>query len=541
MSFRNVVKRFGVMVGLLAPLVGVAGAQSLLSVIPPDARAAVLVNDIHGAYDQYTAAHPGARADGWTEIFGVDTGAFLKVVSGPLARAEVNVDEKHYAHVVVARVADASAVTALIRNTDRQLSASASRIKRIDDGGARGIAVERSSGDTVRQHVVLTYREHIILVSNIDLAKRMIRMIAHQPPQCLEAVPTLQAIRDKLTPAPQTKHVRLDWHVNPWAAVKPDKQSVRHGLTGIKALGGAVTIGADGSLTAEAVVYAPGPLSGSLRMLDLTPAQSLKLPDWVSADVAEHAALLHANVPVALQRMGPVFDDLFAEGAEGTYDDVLEDLKDPDGLNVDLRRDLFPLLGPRVVLVHDRATSETDESSLPALVAFETSQPAKVSRVMDILMEGDRQVTRVDMAGAQVWQVASEGDAPDSAATVTRGYAFYANDARLLRRLLTAAAETALEDQPEFASAKRAILARRSQNWCAIVGRSLSSGEAPRGAKWRSPVDAVFAASWSEAFADVDEAPAASWWTFDRLPFLESTGLALGYVEEDGWLFLSEK
>jgi hypothetical protein len=541
MSFRIVVKRFGIIVGLLTPFAGGARAQSLLAVIPPDARAAVLVNDIHGAYNQYTAAHPGPGADGWTEMFGVDTRAFLKVVSGPLSRAEVIVDEKHYAHVVVAKVADAGAAAAFIQNMNRQLSASATRIKRIDEGGAQGIVAEKRNGDTVRQHVVLTYREHIVLVSSIDLAKRMIRMIAHKPPQCLEAVPTLQAIRDKLTPAPQTEHVRLDWHVNPWAAVKPDKQSARHGLTGIKALGGAVTIDADGSLTAEAVVYAPRPLSGSLRMLDLTPAQSLELPDWVSAEVAEQAVLLHANVPAALEGMGPVFDDLFAEGAEGTYEDVLEDLKDPDGLNVDLRRDLFPLLGPRVVLVHDRAASETDKSSLPALVAFETSQPAKVSRVMDILMEGDRQASRVEMAGAQVWQLASEGDAPDSAATVTRGYAIYANDASLLRRLLTAAAGTALEDQPGFAGAKQAILARRSQNWCAILGRTLSSGEATRGAKWRSPVDAVFVASWSEAFADVDEAPAASWWTFDRLPFLESTGVVLGYVEEDGWLFLSEK
>ena len=42
------------------------------------------------------------------------------------------------------------------------------------------------------------------------------------------------------------------------------------------------------------------------------------------------------------------------------------------------------------------------------------------------------------------------------------------------------------------------------------------------------------------AFADVDETPGASWWTFDRLPFLEGSGVALGFVEDDGWLFVSE-
>lgn len=553
------------------------GAQCLLATIPEDAQAAVWVDDLQRAYRYHLAAHsedaarsdtaaipvrPSPPEDGLMKHFAIDDGQLAEAVSGCLVRAALGRDGGQLAEVIVGRITDANATEALLEEAKRRLSQDGARIKTRNDNGAQGFVAERANADPAFLHVVaLVYQKRLVLSNDSEAAERVLRQMARGSTGSLEELPAIRSMRAALPEETRDVSVRLLWYLNPWVAFEQRAESEtlqdrhqayydaaqRHGLTGIEASGGTVVIRPDGSLEAETLVYAPGPFKSSLQMFDLKPAASLAFPDWVSDDL-QSVVLLHGNVPGAFEKMGLVFDDLFADGIEGTYQDVLEDLKDPEGLNVDLRRDLFPLLGPRVILIHDDAASQTEGAFQPISIAFEVQNADRVAKVIDILMEGDQEASRVDIAGSLVWRVQSEGDAPDSAITVARGYAIYANDVRLVRRLLVADRQDAIERHPDVARAKQALLARRTSDLCMLMAQRQTDGVGPAASgagqpgvavpDWRSPVDVLFATSLTSTL-DMPAEDHGQWWrAFGRAPFLGSNRLAFGYLAKDGWWLL---
>ena len=553
------------------------GAQCLLATIPEDAQAAVWVDDLQRAYRYHLAAHsedaarsdtaaipvrPSPPEDGLMKHFAIDDGQLAEAVSGCLVRAALGRDGGQLAEVIVGRITDANATEALLEEAKRRLSQDGARIKTRNDNGAQGFVAERANADPAFLHVVaLVYQKRLVLSNDSEAAERVLRQMARGSTGSLEELPAIRSMRAALPEETRDVSVRLLWYLNPWVAFEQRAESEtlqdrhqayydaaqRHGLTGIVASGGTVVIHPDGSLDTETLVYVPGPFKSSLRMFDLKPADSLAFPDWISNDL-QGVVLLHGNVPGAFEKMGLVFDDVFADGIEGTYQDVLEDLKDPEGLNVDLRRDLFPLLGPRVILIHDRAASQTDGAFQPMGIAFEVQDADRVADVVDILMEGDQEASRVDIAGSLVWKIRSEGDVPDSAITVALGYAIYANDIRLVRRLLGADRQHAIERQPDFARAKQTILAHRTSGLCMLMAQRQTGGVRPSASgaseprmdvpDWRSPADVLFAASWT-SILDARVEDHSQWWqAIGRPSFLGRSRLVLGYLTEDGWSFL---
>ncbi len=521
---------------------GSLSAQSLLEVIPADVPAVIMADDLGRARAAWAAQSPGHWVDHWSAKFAIDTQLLAQAVSGPIVRSAVVVDKNRTADVIVGRVGDTAAADRLLQDAVARLKTSADRYREINDKGARGIVAQRSDQPPdFRRVVVLAYREHLVLANDSNAANEILSEILRGPAESLASSATVQAIRAKLKQPLPDEQVRMFWYYNPWAAEPPDRRAQQHGLDGIKGSGGSVSIFPGGAQALHTVIHAPPPRTGSLRMLDLSPDPQLSLPDWV-VDDRQHVVMVRGNVPAALERMGPVFDELFAEGAEGTYEDVLLDLKDPDGLNVDLKRELFPLLGPHAVYVKDCLLAEDENAHRASLIALEARDSAKVARIIDRLMEGDRQASQVKIAGANVWRLAAEDDAPDSATTVAFGYALYCNDIRLLERILSAGRSRPLEQWADFRRLKRAIVARRGDP-CVLLSRARGDGRGnPAGQaapEWRSPLDVLFADSWSTTFDVSEDQSEQAWLVFDRLPFLEGNRVALGYLEEDGWSLLS--
>jgi outer membrane lipoprotein SlyB len=554
------------------------GAQCLLATIPEDAHATVWVDDLQRAYGYYVAAHtkdaaradtavipvrPSTREDGLMKHFAIDNGQLAKAVSGCLVRAALGGEGGQSAEVIVGRITDANATEAVLEGAKRRLSEDGARIKTINDNRAQGFVAQRANADRSSRHVVvLVHQKRLVLSNDIKAAESVFRQMQRGSAGSLEELPAVRSIRAALPEETRDVSVRMLWYLNPWVAFEQRAESEtlqdrhrayydaarRHGLTGIVASGGTVVIRPDASFETETLVHAPRPFKSSLQMFDLKPADSLVLPGWLSSDL-ESVVLLHGNVAEALENMGLVFDDLFAEGIEGTYQEVLEDLKDPEGLNVDLKRDLFPLLGPRVILFHDRAASRTGGAFQPTGIAFEVQDADRVADIVDIVMEGDQEASRVDIAGSLVWKIRLEGDVPDSAIAVALGYAIYANDIRLVRRLLAADGQDAIERQPAFARAKQTLLARRNHDPCMLVahvptrragpGASDVDQSGPSVADWRSPVDVLFAASWTSRLDVPEKDYGQWWWFFDSAPFLERSRLGLGYLAKDGWSFLT--
>lgn len=577
MSTRSVIIAIFGLAGVLTASESDVNGDSLLSLVPENAQAAVLVDDLARAYDYCVGARsetgegtettarslkrPETQEDGLMKRFAVETRQLVKAVSGgSLVRAALIGSDGQKAELMIGEVTDSEAGRFLLEEAKHRLEQDGAQLQAIREGSTEGFLADRHSSDSAFRFVAAVIGpKHLILANDLNVANVAVRMISRKPTGGLEVLPAVKSIRSRTAERLQGDHAQLFWYINPWAEAEQAAESEtlqgdlrtyfemaqRHGLTGLKAFGGVASILPNGSFDTQTAVYAPAPTTSSLRMFDLTPAESLAFPDWISGDL-QSVVLLHANVPAAFERMGLVFDDLFADGIEGTYQDVLEDLKDPEGLNVDLRRDLFPLLGPRVILIYDAPVSQTDRSFQPMCVAFEVREADRVADVIDILMEGDREASQVDIAGSTVWRIGAEGDDSGSAITVARGYAIYANDIRLVRRLLAADSRDAIERQPDFARAKQTILDRRSSDLCILMvqgrvsstrpGASRVSQMGPNVAEWSSPLEALFAASWTADVLVGDRVP--WWWALGRAPAWWSNRLKLGYLAKDGWSFL---
>ena len=209
-----------------------------------------------------------------------------------------------------------------------------------------------------------------------------------QPPSGLATQEAFAAIWDQVGWSEAEDGVTLFWYAQPWLHEQKRPQAggkaaphndnylfaQRHGLTGIRAIGGRARVPAGGDEQVEAVAYAPRPLQKSLKIFEpLRGDASWRLPDWIAASTG-NVVILHGNIPESLRHISLVFDDAFALGVKGTYDQVLEDLKAEDGLGIDLVKELYSFLGPRTYLVWgDRAGRDFR----PFMIAFETTDAAK--------------------------------------------------------------------------------------------------------------------------------------------------------------------
>ncbi|MEQ8848864.1 hypothetical protein [Botrimarina sp.] len=208
--------------------------------------------------------------------------------------------------------------------------------------------------------------------------------------------------------------------------------ALRHGLTSIEAVAGAARFPEGDLATGSAFVLAPKPRPHSLALLTTSPTDDLAAPAWL-AGAAEEIVLLHADVPAAFRRMDRVFDDLLAEGIDGTYRELLTDLADEQGLGVDLESDLYPLLGPRVFIARGPYTTDAQgRSQAPALFVFQTDHADDVAQVFRRLMAPDEGVTFLEWPGrGEGWRVDSD-EGPQPCLATVDGFAVYATDVGLL-------------------------------------------------------------------------------------------------------------
>jgi hypothetical protein len=129
----------------------------------------------------------------------------------------------------------------------------------------------------------------------------------------------------------------------------------RMGFDGVRAIGGMVNFaGPVCDWELQAAALANKPFRKSMRLLSLTPGQLPTLPNWLAVDFSS-VWLLRMDFPTAMQGFANLYDEVNEPGpdGEGLFDDVLNGLRDdPEGVRVDLRKDVFAVLGPEAVRVN---------------------------------------------------------------------------------------------------------------------------------------------------------------------------------------------
>ena len=221
---------------------------------------------------------------------------------------------------------------------------------------------------------------------------------------------------------------QLRWFVDPVGLAKwnygpdpelegeddPVRSARRHGFDAVGGIGGRVDFGIRGfDLLMQTSIYAPPPYRNSMRMMSFPSGSRLSPPDWVNQNVSS-CFVLSIDVQNAFDRCTALFDDLYADGIQGTFEGVLQDLRAEDGPGVDLGKDLVAYLRNRVILIgqYDTPVSGTSEGNI---VAIEAADEKRVAAAVRRLFRDDPGATPLRVKGHQyeLWKVGE--DDPDYA------------------------------------------------------------------------------------------------------------------------------
>jgi hypothetical protein len=242
------------------------------------------------------------------------------------------------------------------------------------------------------------------------------------------------------------------------------KVAKNQGFTAIKGIGGFANLatGRYGVLH-RTYVYAPPPYELAMRMASFANGGDFTPPEWVTRDISTYMSF-QTDMLNAFDRFDTLFDEIYGE--KGVWKDTLESIEaDPNGPQINLRRDLVEHLGQRATVITDYELPIT-ATSQRRLLAIEAKNADKLAAVIDKSMNGDERARRLEIEGHPVWEIIPEdastptldiddasdtrrkrpasrdGEPPapvslaNSAVTVAKGHLLVASHIGLLRKVL---------------------------------------------------------------------------------------------------------
>lgn len=201
-----------------------------------------------------------------------------------------------------------------------------------------------------------------------------------------------------------------------------------------------------------------------MRMARFPNGGSFAPHDWVARDVSSYMSF-QADMLNAFDHFDTLFDEIYGES--GVWKDTLESIEeDPNGPQINLRRDLVQHLGNRATVITDYELPITPNSQR-RLLAIEAKNADKLAAAIDRSMTGDERARKLEIEGHDVWEMMPEDEslidldiddastgrrrrlldkneakpvgeeATSSAVTVARGHLMVASHTELIRKVLT--------------------------------------------------------------------------------------------------------
>lgn len=187
----------------------------------------------------------------------------------------------------------------------------------------------------------------------------------------------------------------------------------RLGLSGIPEVGGRFAFDQNESqFESTFELIATRPYLKAMRALKMKPGPMMPLPVWID-DRAERVTMWRWDFAEAIRAIGSVFDEISYPGpdGDGLFDQMIESLAtDPEGPKIDLRKDLFPLLGPHFTEATFELTASPGE--LPqsvTLTEVECVKDKQVAAILKSYVAGDAEVKAEKIAGYDVWSTDDDG------------------------------------------------------------------------------------------------------------------------------------
>jgi hypothetical protein len=222
---------------------------------------------------------------------------------------------------------------------------------------------------------------------------------------------------DALNQAPS-----LRWYILPVgyaeatrAATPPEKRRKgktiieimrNQGYTAFQALGGYVDVSPNGyQILHRTAIYAPPPYKESMKMFVFPNGGDFTPQSWVGRDIAAYFTV-YVDIRNAFDNFGPLYDEIMGE--KGLWKQTLESMiKDPNGPQVDLEKELIANLGRRVTMVADYNLPITTTSER-LLWAIECKNPAAVAKAIEKCVNNDPTIKKRVVDGYDVWEIVEE-------------------------------------------------------------------------------------------------------------------------------------
>lgn len=429
----------------------------------------------------------------------------------------------------------------------------------------------RAQSASVTNKRIYFHQKGVLGVTNHKvIAEQVMKLLKEAQPEGLASSEAFQAVESRCLEAAGNTSVQLTWFVDPWqfqalwrisretASLETTERLQREGFDVILAAGGVLSFSTkENDVEHHWFALAPGTRAKAARMLNFSPLGNPKLPAWLPADI-DTLRCVGWNLSQALAGYGSWFDDTWAEGEEGTFEAVLDDIRlEPDGPQVDIRALLKLQAGP--VLSVSKSVDAEGRRDTENIYALKLHDKAKAKEEVRRMFHTDKGVDLKLVEEHEMWVFVDrvqDGEAaalgPDLtgvAVCVADGYLFVSTSDVCLEQLLQKPAAT-LPNDPTFRVIDAQLNAKQTDK---CIGRRVSllaAGVTPTYADLRSQgsvaVDELFGddslkTSKKDTSSNDDSTKRSV--DFSKLPAAKilQNYLPAGYglVSEttDGWLF----
>jgi hypothetical protein len=271
--------------------------------------------------------------------------------------------------------------------------------------------------------------DHLVACDHIETAKAIVGRFAGTPGDSLATVPAFAVSMARTSEVSGGVEPHIRWFVEPFGYVEVSraisggrkkrgtdflKVLANQGFSAIQGAGGLLAFATgDHELLHRTFIHAPAvprkpgeankdKYDLAARMLDFPNGGSLAAQVWVPRDVATYFSF-NWKMKEAFEHAITLVDEI--AGEPGFFEDVLDSLeKDPNGPQINLRKEIVAHLGTRASIASDYQLPITPKSER-VLFAVASTDPAALSRGVNKAMESDPQATKLEYKGHVIWQM----------------------------------------------------------------------------------------------------------------------------------------
>lgn len=179
------------------------------------------------------------------------------------------------------------------------------------------------------------------------------------------------------------------------------------GFDTLKAIAGEIKLGEENyDLVHRGFVMAPGPLKArpaAVQLLDFPNEAKRELPTWISDRVSSVFSITW-NAKEAFWKAETLVDAI--AGQPKVFQEIIEGIRvDPTGPQIDIRKDVLPLLTNEIFAVSEAKLPITEDSKRN-LIALRVTDSAKMTKILNKAMEQEVDATKIALDDKHmVWKV----------------------------------------------------------------------------------------------------------------------------------------